>query len=185
MKTKILIFFLFFGHFLIGQIKNDSLNQFNSHHKKNGLWKVYLTENLIQTKDTTKACYYGYNYYDNGQLVILIASSQPYKKKAIKIVRSGEKPKAGQPLLLNGNFKFYYTDGLGLEEDYKDGLPVLLATCATNDSGKSVQTEVLDYSARYNDQFGTFLYETMKTDGTSFEKKWFGKNKKGKWTFIK
>ena len=170
---------------LFSQTKSDSLNQYNAKGKKHGFWKEYLTDYLIETKDTTLSYYFALNYYENGKLIIWTSGAQYYKKKAIRVESDTKKPEKGKPVLLNGHFKFYYNDGLGLDEIYKNGLPIYTATCAPDKDGNSVKTEIMDYTNSYNQQFGSFLYDRYKTDGTLYYHHYFGKNKKGKWTFIK
>lgn len=181
MKTKILLLLLLLsGQFLFSQINNDSINRYNSKNKKEGFWKVYLTDYLIETKDTSLAYYYAYDYYINGKLIIWTSSAQYYKKKATKVVSDNPLPKIGKPTLLTGSFKFYYNYGLGLDEIYKDGLPVIIATCTPNSDGETVKTEIADFSKQYNNQFGSFLYERYKTNGTLTYKRWYAFNQKGK-----
>ena len=73
------------GQFAFSQIPADSLNKRNAKNKKHGFRKVYLSEQLIGIKDSSKAYYYSYDYYDNGHLVIYAGSAPRYKKKTIKV----------------------------------------------------------------------------------------------------
>lgn len=186
MKTKILLLLLLFsGQHLFSQISNDSINRYNSKNKKEGFWKVYLTDYLIETKDSSKAYYYAYDYYINGKLIIWTSSAQYYKKKAAKVVSDLPVPKIGNPTLLTGNFKFYYVYGLGLDEIYKDGLPIVIATCYPNSVGQSIRIEIADFSKKYNNQLGSFLYERYNIDGKLTYRRWSYFNKKGKLVTIK
>ena len=98
---------------LYSQTKPDAFNRLNAKNKKEGFWKVYLTDYLIETKDSTQAYYFAYDYYINGHLIIWTSSAQYYKKKAIEVTTDNHSNK-GQPVLLSGHFKFYYSYGLGL-----------------------------------------------------------------------
>ncbi|HTA63378.1 MAG TPA: hypothetical protein VK835_13020, partial [Bacteroidia bacterium] len=51
---------------LYSQTKPDAFNRLNAKNKKEGFWKVYLTDYLIETKDSTQAYYFAYDYYING-----------------------------------------------------------------------------------------------------------------------
>ncbi|HTA61637.1 MAG TPA: hypothetical protein VK835_04250, partial [Bacteroidia bacterium] len=86
----------------------------------------------------------------------------------------------GQPVLLSGHFQFYYSYGLGLDETYKDGLPVLSLTIGSTADGKSVTIESLDFSKKYNNQFGSFLYERFNLNGDSTYRRWYYYSDKGR-----
>ncbi|MCD6069022.1 MAG: hypothetical protein K0S33_3848 [Bacteroidetes bacterium] len=164
---------------LSSQTKPDTINRLNSKHKKEGFWKVYLTDYLIETEDTTQAYYFAYDYFVNGHLIIWTSSAQYYKKKAIRVTTDNQSNK-GQPVLLNGHFQFYYSNGLGLEATYKGGLPVLDLTIGSNTLGKSVTIESLDYSKKYKNQFGSFLYERFNLNGDCTYRRWRYYNAKGR-----
>src|SRR6478735_9211771 len=155
MKGTLILFFLIFfvSSTLLAQIGKDTLNKVNAKGKKIGFWVEYLNDYLISTPDSSTAYYYAYNYYENGKLIIWTSAAQYYKKKALYVVSDSQKPVKGNPVLLNGNFKFYYKDSLGLDETYKDGLPVYTATCAPDPNGNPVKTEIIDYTKQYNGQF--------------------------------
>ncbi len=185
MKKLLLFTFIFLWQYAFSQIPADSLNRHNDKNKKHGFWKVYLTEQLVEIKDTSKAYYYGYNYYENGELVILIEGGERYKRKSIKTVSDGEKATMGKPILLNGNFKLYHEKGLAVEEKYINGLPVTQTTYDPNNTDNPPKIETLDYTKQYNGQFGSCYYEWYYGDGSIRSKFWIAKNEKGKWTYIK
>ena len=178
-SLKIIIILTFCFNTLSSQTKPDTFNRFNAKNKKEGFWKVYLTDYLIETNDSTQAYYFAYNYYINGHLIIWTSSAQYYKKKAIKVTTDNQSNK-GHPVLLSGHFQFYYSYGLGLEGFYKDGLPVLDLTIGSTADGKSVTTESLDYSKKYNNQFGSLLYERFNLNGTCTYRRWYYYSDKGR-----
>ncbi len=186
MKTKLLFILLAFStNALFAQMSSDSLNRYDAKNKKIGFWKVYLDDYLLETADSSEAYFYAYDYYINGRIIIWTSSAQYYKRKALNVVHDSPMPQKGNPSLLNGNFKFYYKDGLGLDETYSDGLPILVATCATASNGESVRTEILDYTKMYNNQFGSMLYERYTTDGELTLRRYDVPDEKGKMSMIK
>ncbi len=161
----------------------DTLNKYNDKGKKHGYWKVYLTETIVKTKDSTKAFYYAYNYYENGSLVIL-TTNLGTRKKPVKIEYDGVKSTAGHPVLLNGRLKLYDKHGLEYDEIYANGLPTYKMSYASYKGAPNVKLELLDYSRPYKNQMGSFYYELYYQDGTVYKKYWFTKNEKGKWDLI-
>lgn len=186
MKYHFFYLFLFLSLQLVcfSQVPADSLNQRNAKHKKQGLWKVYLNEQLAEADDSASSYYYAYSYYDNGTLVIFAGCAPRYKKKTIKVTGEGVNTRQGLPVLLNGTFKQYHKKGLALEETYKDGLPVKLITYNPAVDGVPVIIEIMDYNKPYQGQVGSAYYEYFNPDGSIRQKFWFAKNKKGKWTYI-
>jgi len=181
-RTPLLVLLL--GCFSVQAQQTGPFNQYNPKHKKQGLWKVFLTDHLITTKDSTQATYCAYDYYDNGTLVVWTSGAQNVKKKAVRMEHEGDAPQKGKPVLLNGKFKFYDKFGLILDETYKNGLPVFTATCTPTAEGTVVQTETIDYTQTYKGQFCSFRYQRRNMSNEIIYDRWFAKKENGKWDFI-
>jgi hypothetical protein len=186
MRYVLMCWFLVVAFAVKCQVNPGIFNAYDDKHKKHGLWKIFLGQNLWIAKTESEAYYYTYNYYEHGQLVIYGTSGGKYKKKAIKVIHEGKLPEKGKPVALNGNYKIYTARGLEEEEEYKDGLPVYEISYDTKDTTDGwTKIELLDYSKPYHGQFGSFYYELYYGDGSIRNKFWFGRNEKGKWNFIK
>jgi hypothetical protein len=184
MRAAILFFFLLSGHLLFGQIKSDTLSQFGKNHKKTGYWPVYLDSNLNICKDTSKAAYYGYNYYENGKLIDPL---QQYKNRIRKKVDFAIKPQTGKPVLLTGRYVFYYnnSDNIEFVEYYDNGHSSIQMAFRWDANGRQTMKEVLDYTKPYKNQTGSFYYEKYGAEGELIDKFWFGKKENDKWDYIK
>lgn len=115
MKKLFLLSALFFSLFSIGQ--TEKLNQLDEKGKRHGKWKIYLDDNWAKVKDSTKAVFYRYNYYDHG---VSLYPMGPCGKKGWKL-ESTVAP--GTPAkMLNGIYKWYTKDGrLSSEHVLKNG----------------------------------------------------------------
>jgi len=102
---------------LISKAQSEKWNQFDDKGKKHGKWVVYLDQNWDKVKDSTKALYYRYNYFDHG---VSLYPMGPCGKKGWKLESS---PFEGAPSkLLNGTYKWYTKDGkLSSEHILKNG----------------------------------------------------------------
>ena len=103
----LLLFFSVFGSLSSQTPVKDSINQLNSHGKKQGVWVEYLTKTLRVTKKKN-AVFYRYTFYDNGKKADKIG----YLATGGKSEFIGNKPgPKGEPSILNGTYKFYYPNG--------------------------------------------------------------------------
>jgi hypothetical protein len=80
--------------------QTEKLNQLDEKGKKHGKWVVYLDENWDKLKDSTKALYYRYNYFDHG---VSLYPMGPCGKKGWKL----EQPQGAtsQNKMLNGTYQ--------------------------------------------------------------------------------
>lgn len=87
--------------------QSEKLNQLDDKGKKHGKWIIYLDNNWDKLKDSSKAVYFRYNYYDHGTSLYPMG---PCGKKGWKlevITPPGSTP--GK--FLNGEYKWYDTKG--------------------------------------------------------------------------
>ena len=70
-KNLLLLLFALFTSVLVAQNTNDTLNKFNSKHKKQGYWTFYF-DSLFNRCEINNANYYGFIYYNNG-----VATAEP------------------------------------------------------------------------------------------------------------
>jgi hypothetical protein len=184
MCKALLFSFLFCSAWGSSQVNTDTLNKFNSKHKKQGFWVVYLTDHLLPVKDAQKACYYAFNYFDNGVKVGFFPWAGKERKNAGRLSSEGQS-KEGAPVLLNGNFKYYDKNGKKtLDEIYKNGTPLLMEAYTFDKSGICVLKETCDFTKMYNNQFGSFYYEQNYYVNNIIDHTWYGKSDKGIWRFI-
>jgi len=163
------------------QIKLDTLNKYNDNRKKHGYWLTYLDTNLNACRDLKKAAYYGFDYYENGQLINPI---QQFKNRIAKKVAFDKKPQIGNPTILDGKYVFY--DKLGnveYVEVFNNGTTVT-KTAYTYKRKTNIlfSREVIDYSKPYKNQINSFCFEYyLKSDTIPSVKWWQGKLDDGKW----
>ena len=102
MTTKSIFLILLFAVSanLLSQTKN--LNQTDSSGKKNGKWFVYLDKDWAELKDSSKAVYFRYTYFDSGTNVYPMG---PCGKKGYKL----ETTTTGK--LLDGEYKWFDAKG--------------------------------------------------------------------------
>lgn len=140
---------------------NDTINTFNSKAKKHGCWIQYLDSNWNETNKENAVAYL-YNQFDNGK-PLLDLKSQKWKKK-YKLVCEGNIPKQGEPIVLDGQYKWYNSKGqLMNEEHYKNGNPVFMKSYNYSNNNFATQTynEVLKFDKKYKNQRASFYYEEL------------------------
>ena len=106
----VLIFFwLLCGPMLSQEIvPADSLNQFDSKGKKDGVWIEYISEYFCPVKKEKKATYFRYVKYQHG--VIFHTSILKFNfisKKQNRIVTPVKIDSMNKPVMLDGKFDFY------------------------------------------------------------------------------
>ena len=124
MKKTLLILTFFFSAFLaICQTGNtQTLNQRDDKGKKNGTWKLYYNQYWHVVKDSSKAAYYWYTYYDHGLRVYTEAA---WGCKTCKFQDSLFSQQTGNIKLLDGKYTWYDKKGNLFSEHYfKNGYPV-------------------------------------------------------------
>ncbi|MBI3511896.1 MAG: hypothetical protein HY064_14640 [Bacteroidetes bacterium] len=112
---SLLIIFCFFSK-LFSQ--PASIDQRDSSGKKNGKWKVYWDASWHEVKDSAKAVYYRYTFYDHGEDVYPMGP----RDKKWKLVASTETKSGGKLILLDGEYKWYDEKGILRDDDvFKNG----------------------------------------------------------------
>ena len=81
----------------------DKLNQMDSVGKKDGKWVVYLDKQWKEVKDTAKAIYYRYTYYDHGTNLYPMGPMEKTLENAPQY--------NGKKILLNGEYKWLDKSG--------------------------------------------------------------------------
>lgn len=107
MKTITTLFLLFITLFSFSQ--TEPLNQFDASHKKDGKWIVYLDKKWGQAKDSSKASYYRYTFYDHGRDIYPIIG--PYGGDGWKLESTDNSPQSGKLKLLDGEYKWFDSKG--------------------------------------------------------------------------
>ncbi len=88
--------------------QNDTLNRYDSNQKKIGWWKVYLDKDLAETKDTSKANYFKYSYYE-GKFDYFNSGKIGSKKNPVIAPISDE---SGEEIpALSGEYKANHSNG--------------------------------------------------------------------------
>lgn len=99
-KIPSLLFFCFITVFCYSQ--TEKLNQFDAKGKKDGKWIVWLDKYWDKVKDSTKAVYFRYNYFDHGASLYPMG---PCGKKGYTLdVKSTSTVKKGNAMLLDGEY---------------------------------------------------------------------------------
>lgn len=177
MKYNLAIIFLIISAFSWAQA--DSLyNKIDDKGEKNGVWIVYL-DSLLNPIDSTGSFFYAYEIYDNGKRVF--KHYKDHNSDADSILYNLDYPEKGNPILLDGTFKWFTADGRILEhEEYSAGWPVYWKSYQyyAKDPNKCGFNEVLDWSKKYKGIEGTYYYEEL-WDGEVKLEGWFRKGKRG------
>lgn len=178
----ILILFFYALTFTVNaQINNDTLNKYNENKQKQGYWKVYLTEKLIETKDSTKAYFFAFDYYEEGIQIGFFSIADNFRKNARKIIFENEKPVKGEISILNGNIKYFDKDSISLDETYVNGIPILRQSFVWDKNRKCKFKQNINYNHQYKGEKGSFEY-TYLYFGEAIDKRWFRK-KNNSWSF--
>ncbi|HLC82527.1 MAG TPA: hypothetical protein VJI69_01775 [Bacteroidia bacterium] len=107
MKTFISFFFcICFTLFSYSQ--TEALNQFDESNKKDGKWIVYLNKNWREVKDSSKATYYRYTFYNHGRDVYPMG---PCGKNGWKLESIANTTQTGGLKLLDGEYKWFDKKG--------------------------------------------------------------------------
>ncbi|HTL81504.1 MAG TPA: hypothetical protein VL651_07360 [Bacteroidia bacterium] len=166
--------------------QTDSCNRLNAKGQKIGYWKRFLDENANPT-DSANACFYGYEFYDEGKLTYDIFNKDrngvPYK-----IVYSDSIPPKGKPVALNGTFRFYRlfegNEQLAFEEYYTDGYATIF-----NEYLFGPLSMTVDFTDKYQNTPGTFHTTDFVTYNVTTDTRhkttcyWYRKVKK-KWKAV-
>lgn len=107
MNTKLLSIILFALFSYAVKAQEDTLNRYDANNKRTGWWIVYLDKDLAVTKDTSKALYYRYSYFD-GRFDYFNMGPIGSKKNPV-IPPEGKSTSGIGPL--DGEYKANYNDG--------------------------------------------------------------------------
>lgn len=117
--TSLLLFFystiISFGQF-------EKINQLDSIGKKNGKWIDYLDAKWRVVKDTSKAVYCGYNFYDHGENTLRITPFRPIRFYHKLEVTHDEVQLVNGKKILSGEYKWLDKKGRVVSIDsFKNG----------------------------------------------------------------
>lgn len=106
MKTRIFTFYFIIGIILSSAGQTTSINQYNSDHKKQGKWIVYWDDNWKEVNDSSKASFYRYTFFDNGENIYPMG---PCGKKGWKLETTNKSE--SKPALVDGEYKWKDKNG--------------------------------------------------------------------------
>ncbi len=99
--------------------QTELLNQLDSSGKKDGKWILYLNGRGYKVKDSTKAVYWRYTYYDHGVHIYPMGGFIP---KNGKIEEPPNNKQIGKIKMLHGEYKCYNKKGkLKYIQTFKNG----------------------------------------------------------------
>lgn len=153
--------------------QNEKLNQLDEKGKKHGKWVVYLDEHWFKVKDSSKAVYYRYNYFDHG---VSLYPMGPCGKKGWKL--ESIPAEGASSKMLNGTYKWFTKDGkLSSEHVLKNGEYV---SCKEYyDTGELNQH--FDYTKKCKGEihgWGVYIYDKA---GKLLMTSWMCRDENGEW----
>lgn len=153
--------------------QNEKLNQVDEKGKKHGKWIVYLDNNWYKVKDSAKAVFYRYNYFDHGTSLYPMG---PCGKKGWKL-ESATEP-GTSPKLLSGTYKWYNKEGkLSSEHILKNGEYV---SCKEYYPTGELNQH-FDYTKKCKGEihgWGVYIYDKA---GKLLMTSWMCRDEKGEW----
>jgi hypothetical protein len=160
----------------MAQESSDTLNQYNSKHKKNGYWICYIDSNfnLSSQKD---AKYYGYEYYDNGKNHIKNYFKAKWRTKYDIEYKPNSSIKDSNGLILvDGEVMYSENDTVYNYEVFRNGIPVMNTQYIyheyQDDSVKIEPYESIYFDSVYNGKRESALLYGYD-DGKPFSKEYF------------
>lgn len=166
--------------------QSDTLNKFDLKQKKDGFWTILL-DKYLNPADSQNAFFVAYELYDHGKKL------HTYRKVSWRvkdsIVYSNSLPEKGQPVLINGQFKWYDRKNkiITAEEQYYNGFVEFekeFHYVKRKDSLIWSTKAIIDYTKKYNNTIGTSYIEQFTNYdvyyGSTYKKYWYYK-KNGKW----
>lgn len=173
-----LLLICFFWISCLSSAQTDTLNQVDTKGRKTGYWKVWVNERADAVKSQSEACFYAFEYWEEGRCIITFYR---HKWKFIKLTYDSVLPPKGQPVPLAGTFKWYDKhDRLVAAETFSAGYPKYCKSYSGPQSEKVFKlNEDLDFTKRYNNQPGTFYIEIHFSDDRKPLQYWYRKGKKG------
>lgn len=124
MKSKLflLIYLISMTISLFGQ--NNIVNQFDSNGKKHGTWIEYLNAKWKVMKDSSRAVYCAYNYYDHGENTYRISFDDVSRIHYMhyKLEHTDNKQEDNKIKILDGEYKWLDKKGRTVSIDsFKNG----------------------------------------------------------------
>lgn len=179
MKKRFLSFLFLFPVLLLSANTGDTLNRYNAAKKKDGYWLVYL-DTLLKPVDSAQAFFYGYEHYDNGEVLFSFSRFPLEIPKKYSFGSDAEHGEKGKPVLLNGSFRVYYPQGWKYQEQlFKDGRPVQIRNMIHEKNDPDIAySQTLYFDQLYNGQAGSYYYEE-KEQGAATVTGYFRKGEKG------
>ncbi|MGZ4035339.1 MAG: hypothetical protein ACXVPU_01745 [Bacteroidia bacterium] len=179
MKTIASLLF-FFVLTLFSYSQTEALNKLDSNGKKDGKWILYYNTYWKVVKDSSKASYYSYTYYDHGTQLFTTAT---WGDKNGRLEDSLSGPQQNRKLkLLDGKYTWFDKNGKILSSHYfNKGEPVY--TKQFYSSGKLYL--YFDYLKKCEGQpysWDLFVYDK---DGKLKAESPVCKNNEGKWPVVR
>ena len=166
--------------------QNDTLNKFDLKQKKDGFWTIFL-DKYLNPADSQNAFFIAYELYDHGKK--LHTYSKVSWRVKDSIVYNNPLPEKGQPVTLNGQFKWYdrKTKQITAEEQYKNGVVEFEKEFHyVKRRGSLIWSTkaIIDYTKTYNNIRGSSYIEQFTNPevyyGKTYIRSWYY-NKNGKW----
>jgi hypothetical protein len=152
----------------------DSLNKFDSNHKKDGKWILYLDSRGDKVPDSTKAAFWRYTWYDHGTHIYPMGG---FIDKNGKIEGQQNREAGGKPQMLDGEYKCYEKGKLKFVHTFKNGEYISYKEYFS--SGQICS--YFDYTKHFEGQPHTwYIYTYDKTGKLTFEG-WIKKDEHGHW----
>ncbi|MNV05038.1 hypothetical protein D3C71_953610 [compost metagenome] len=183
MKTIFLLIYVISPLISFGQ----EFNKTDPEGKKTGYWKVFLDEKINLT-DSLNAYFWAYEFYDDGKIIAQKFKKTSYDKNST-LIFDGIFPAKGNPVALNGVFKWFYNnkgkEELLEEDTYKNGFTLHLKEYAFGEIWLHY-----DFTRKYNNMEGscyiinnlTYLFTTETRRKTTCY--WYFKTGK-RWKSVK
>lgn len=185
MKVFFITLFSILQSHLLGQ--QDTLNQYNSKGKKQGYWICYLDEKF-NISDSITGKYIGFSLFDNGEDLTLIGKRNTIKYNTCKDSIIPKNDFFINKIKLNGQLKFYNNEGeLIYKEEYSNGHLVMVKSYyhgKNREFCKGEIFELINFKINYENQLGSYYYESHPCQYGKITKFWFRKGKH-KWKFYK
>lgn len=145
---------------LFGQ--NNTVNQFDSNGKKHGTWIEYLNAKWKVMKDSSRAVYCAYNYYDHGENTYRISFGDE-SRIHYKLEHTGNKQEDNKIKILDGEYKWLDKKGRTVSIDsFKNGEHVWSKYFKKLTGKLHVY---YDFTKKYNKQPHTYYIEIYDKKG--------------------
>lgn len=173
---RFILFILMFGVLPFVHAQSDTLNKYDA-GKKNGVWVVYLNQYWKPGKDSSKASFYEYVYFDHN---LRIWRAGWFNKKWTCVNTNASNPKSVRIKPLDGEYT--WTENNGKEKwvyTYKNGYPQSM----TGYKNGQIQS-VWDYTKQWKGEAGSYFATLRDKKGVSnnyYYRRTKDKRKVGNW----